>query len=474
MKGHTKIILTNVETGEQEVHEDNNLVTNALDKIINIEAAMNRAPMNEALPIATNALGGIMLFDGELTESVDNIHFPVEAHLVGYADTSVNTDDVNRGSYNAVESGPTEDGYVNVWDFGTSQCNGTIKSVARTHKWGGQNPLRYFRSQIMDDQSDGNPTTDLYWYPIRYDGEYLYIMKGDESTHIMRLARVKIPMLKFGVGDYHDAPRTYEIIASWNTLVTTYEYVYRGQTYTDSVYADAPYSYEDGQDGYLYCMAYGNYRDGNTYGYDVTYFTIKYDDNSFTKSQTAYLATGMPYYSDQTGWYMHWANRYMGHVHNGVLYRISSGRKHISVIPLDNVSSASTIRIISDNSNDYIENVVRIAPHNGGIYMLVYHYTDTGYIWRNGIVYPDGEFKLIEVAGTSDQYNWGYMMTNDDDLTVWNCYTYYSRHAQTSHRDFACNYLGTINNLQTSITKTSAQTMKIVYTLTDVDEDTGD
>ena len=67
MKGKTKIILTNVETGEQEIHEDNNLVTSAIDKIINIEMAMNHAPNDRILPIATNALGGLMLFDDELT-----------------------------------------------------------------------------------------------------------------------------------------------------------------------------------------------------------------------------------------------------------------------------------------------------------------------------------------------------------------------------------------------------------------------
>ena len=114
LKGKTKIILTNVETGEQEIHEDENLVTNALDKIINIEMAMNHAPNTRILPLATNALGGIMLFDGDLTEDPDNIHFPTEAHLVGYGNQAVNTSDMFRGSYNSVESGKTMSGVRNV------------------------------------------------------------------------------------------------------------------------------------------------------------------------------------------------------------------------------------------------------------------------------------------------------------------------------------------------------------------------
>ena len=42
MKGKTKIILTNVETGEQEIHEDENLVTHAIDKIINLFSLLPR------------------------------------------------------------------------------------------------------------------------------------------------------------------------------------------------------------------------------------------------------------------------------------------------------------------------------------------------------------------------------------------------------------------------------------------------
>ena len=38
LKGHTKIVLTDVKTGKQEVHEEDNLITNAINKIINMEA----------------------------------------------------------------------------------------------------------------------------------------------------------------------------------------------------------------------------------------------------------------------------------------------------------------------------------------------------------------------------------------------------------------------------------------------------
>lgn len=465
MKGHTKIILTDVATGRQEIHEDDNLITNALDKIINIEMAMNRAPNSEIFPFATNALGGLMLFDDDLTESATNIHFPTEAHLVGYAAQDLNGTDKYRGSYNATESGKTATGYTSVWDFGTFQANGTIKSVARTHWFGGQNPLRYMKSSLQVATSKGVPQTDSGWSPIRYDGEYLYMLKGNSTTHLMRLARVRIPRFKFGCADYSNVERTYEVIASWSTEVFTYTY---NTTRDETVYADDPQMYEDGRDGYIYCMFYNVYSRATDFNYDINYFTIKYSDNSYDKSDTVHLNSGTSYYADAGAYNVHYARRYFGHVNQGILYRFSNSRKLVYAIPLNNVAAYRAVRIIPDDNADYLANMMRICPYNGGIYYIVYHYTTTSYYYQNGILYPDGVFLTVEDVGTSDQYRWDYMRTDDADLTIWGHAI--SNDAYDCACDFETNYLGTINNLASPIIKTAAQTMKIIYTLTDVDE----
>ena len=474
MKGHTKIILTNVETGEQVVHEDDNLITKAIDKIINIEMAMNHAPNSRILPIATNALGGIMLFDGELTESEDNIHFPVDVHLVGYANGGVNTTDSKRGSFNSVESGKTAEGYVSVWDFGTSQANGIIKSVARTHNHGGAAPLYNYLGPDYVETSSGNPTTDTDWTPIRYDGEYLYMLKGNSSTHLMRLARVKIPRMGMGVADYSDVARTYEVIASWDTELTTYTYYNNAQhdrSYERTVYADDPYMYEDGQDGFIYCIGYTATETYHSYQYDLTYFTVKYSDESYDKSDTVRKNTGLSRYAYNTGGFS-WARRMYGHVNHGKLYFMNSTRKIIQIVPLDNIAAYSSVRIFQDNDSDYVSVLENISPHNGGVYFRVYHYTDTGWNYRHGIVYPDGVYVIPDYsyAGTSDWHGNSTMYderlrTCDDDLIVW-----IRGGASYNRQTWAANYLGTINNLASPIEKTAAQTMKIVYTLTDVDE----
>lgn len=478
MKGHTKIILTNVETGEQEVHEDENLITKALDKIINIHTAMNLAPNDQnLLPIATQALGGIMLFDDTLTESEDNIHFPTEAHLVGYASVDVNTSDKFRGSWNSTESGKTMTGYQSVWDFGTSQANGTIKAVARTNRWGGQNPLYYYRANTCGTTGNGAPATDYGWCPIRYDGEYVYMIKGDSSTHVMRMARVKIPMLRFGAADYSDVARTYEIVTAWSTELTSYTYwnnaQHTGQSYEQYVYADSVGYYEDGHDGYIYCIGCSPNRSYHSYGYDITYFTINYGDGSYDKSETVRLSTGRSYWTDQQQDYFWFCGRWYGHVHNGILYRLHNSRKIVDIIPLNNVAAYRAIRVIADGNPDYIEELNYCRPHNGGVWMEIYHYTTSSYNRLNGILYPDGVFIIPEVSyqGTGNNHNsdykyYNYGRTVDDDLTSWG---WYDNSKLT--RLWEANYLGTINNLAAPITKTAAQTMKIVYTLTDVDED---
>lgn len=479
LKGHTKIILKNEQTGEVEVHEDENLITNALDKIININAGLNRAPNDFILPIANKALGGIMLFDGELTESEDNIHFPTEAHIVGWAGQTQDANDRFRGSYNFLESGKTEHGFVSVWDFGTTQANGTIKAVARTSNWCCESSP-FFHSVINCEVGidEGLPSTDRSWMPLRYDGEYLYMLKGNSSTHIMRLARVKVPLMRFGCADFSGMARQYEVIASWNTLVTEYSYTYYGQERTAYVYADDPYMYEDGGDGFIYCMFYGTEPQNGTYfipsyPYDITYFTIKYSDETYRKSETVRVNTGLGYYVANSVERMHCAYRNWGHVNGGNLYRASADRKVIYRIPLDTPSAYSAIRVISADSGDVISFLDRVNPHEGGLFFNVYHYTTTGYCYLVGFLYPDGYFVLPDTSyggtydshGTSGSSVYTRYRNFDDDLTVWGDYT-----DSYDHCSWAANYLGTINNLASAITKTAAQSMKIIYTLTDVEE----
>lgn len=472
IKGHARIELTNVETGEVEVHEDDNLITNAVNYIMSMDvAAFNHQPNDYVLPIATRLLGGIMLFDGELEESADNINFPTDVHLVGYANQDTNTSDKYRGSYNAAESGKTDSGYKSVWDFGTSQANGTIKAVARTNNYGGAQPLRYFINNNRGSRRSGVSNTDSGWVPVRYEDEYVYMIKCDSNTHVARIAKARMPLLKMGSGNYSSDFYSYEVIASWDTEL--YHYTSNRHQYDRYYYADNAEYYKDGKDGYLYVFCGdGDSSDSEQGGNNTTihYFRVKYDDGSFEREETVELDIKYTYYYTSTSNYIKYFSRHIIWVNNGIFYIISRDRKQIYLVDPNNIAAMRIIRLIPSDNEDYILNIQYVSPYKGGIFITIYHYTDDSYVYRNGILYPDGTYVIPEIAGvnptnTSD-YNW--LHTNDEDLTAfgtehWNGYNYYF------DVGWAANYLGTINNLSSAITKTAAQTMKIIYTLTDVD-----
>ena len=163
LKGKTIIELTDVNTGEVEVHEDNNMVTNALNHIFSpFGHYKNSATMfssSDWLPYYQKLLGGILLFDNTIEEDRETLFAPASAGLVACAVYGTQNDTTNtcRGNFNTTESevNLTEKYVKYVYDFSTSQGNGNIASVCLTSKNGGycsygtdKNPSRY-NSSVM-------------------------------------------------------------------------------------------------------------------------------------------------------------------------------------------------------------------------------------------------------------------------------------------------------------------------------------
>lgn len=139
LKGTTVIELTNVKTGEVEKYEDENMVTNALNRFFTpIGYLKGFGELGSYDPIVHTHMGGMILFDSKLDEIADNIFPPASVLPVGYAgDNYVNdTTDVAVGSSNLTEREyNTYSGYMKfVYDFTTSQANGKINAIALTHK----------------------------------------------------------------------------------------------------------------------------------------------------------------------------------------------------------------------------------------------------------------------------------------------------------------------------------------------------
>lgn len=149
--GNTKIELTNVRTGKKEVIEKHNMLTGHLEKILSTNpwGVVNPDSM---MPLVGRIIGGIALFPETKEENIENdILFN---DFTAYSQCNANgTTDTNRGSLNFTESGPIhsegKDGYKLVWDFTTSQGNGTYNCVALTHPY------------IDKDRTKFHPTTNF-------------------------------------------------------------------------------------------------------------------------------------------------------------------------------------------------------------------------------------------------------------------------------------------------------------------------
>ena len=219
LKGRTRIELTNVETGEVEVHEDNNMVTNALSKLLGNYGWFANNALSYAIAgssddgVIKKLTCGLMLFDSEIEENPDIINAPAGVSVVGCGSaTAYNGANIMAGSYNETESGWTDDGgYKHVWDFSTSQANGEIACASLTTNAGGKitegtypYSSDYFygvgtkvSNEVMffDEDVNRNRTVNL----VGFNGNYNYwLMFADGINN-----RIIAPLTNEEIGSYN-------------------------------------------------------------------------------------------------------------------------------------------------------------------------------------------------------------------------------------------------------------------------------
>jgi hypothetical protein len=143
IKGHCKIELTDVKTGRKEVEEHDNMLTKALYYFYD-QAGMTNPSAFNASAIRTDALnqllGGVMCLDTALTESDEIVRVPAGVGMTANGARGVlnSGNPTELGSYNEIESGWQQDGsFKMVWDWTTSQGNGTIACVGLSSLYGG-------------------------------------------------------------------------------------------------------------------------------------------------------------------------------------------------------------------------------------------------------------------------------------------------------------------------------------------------
>ena len=489
--GNTKIELTNVRTGKKEVYEKHNMLTNYLSNLLSINP-WGTVKSDCLMPLVGRVLGGVALFPERKVEDINNnILFN---DFTAYAQINANgTTDTRRGNFNFTESGPIvsggKDGYKLVWDWTTSQGNGTYNCVALTNPYIDKNLTLFnpttnygssygYNSWSLSSSDDTNAFNVLN-EPQLYDKEtgIFYRLQNINSTSLT-IHKARRPMSKILLGEAPLYGRTSATSGFPAAIVDgvsamTYDYENRNITFTKSImsssYCNSCSFRKEGGIPYVYIFSIPTSASAsfqmtkiNLDTYEVEEMTKTYSGASF-KAQTN-QTTPRPELFPFVGNYIYLPKKDAS---------ANYSREAFYKVNVNDVSDITTIAIPQEIQDSDAKDV--FVGINGGYIMK----NDYGFWWikrrqyNTSAKYTVGicndEMVLLNTqamfSGTSG-VNSSFNIDN-----AWITHFYASSGSAVSFIPELNNYyMATINNLASPITKTSEQLMKITYTLTEVDE----
>lgn len=446
MKGKTEIILTDVHTGEQKKVLEQNMTTNALNDIFLQEGYMKDASEmygSNFQPIYQKLLGGILLFDKTLEENAANYFAPAGTNLTacGVYGVKNTTGDTLRGDYNSDES------YLDtraktmkyVYDFPTSKGNGTIASVCLTSANGG-----YSSYGAETDGSTGQTAAYFlgtggsrafvsisgeYAFAVDYQNDVIYTFTP--STVSSQLQSVTIRKRR---AHLKTLPVTYSASAAGEVLESK-------SVQLSSIYSLYVWNY-DTTANTLYFMAnrgYSEIQNGREF-----YIAAIPIGTMIARTYNITNRTGVSLSYDTGG------------VYSGYLY-------------IGGYNSNQSYKINLESDTDYAQ----LSGVNTALDFQRCCFWNHGRIFALCGSLNSWNYRLaaVDPATNKARYTQNYLNDSKGSTKKWVAVT-------GSHVAFAvmndgsgflvpCNYLATINNLSSPVTKTAAQTMKVIYTISE-------
>ena len=474
LKGKTTFELTDVNTGEVEVIEDTNMITNGLQDFLATYGYFGCDVLSKMgdSSLWVNALGGLFLFDSRLEENVENTFMPAGVKMVGNGSKDMSNSGVvtELGSYNTTESGLQSDGSIKfVYDFSTSQANGSIACACLTSKIGGyigmgnSNEKRIFNEDylfttfISDDSHkrtsniDGSKNDEQHVLYASYNDNAIYLsnpynIKYDAShadqhwstTKKIQILKVKAGFTSIGIKErllLNQVSETYDIDIPQDILT------YMG-TRTAFVYINAD------TDGNVFVVF-------NTGGYTLNNgsfcWIMKIDRE---RNVTHYKFTnnvGSPIYFNRS--MMVFNGEYL------FVYTYNSPYK------LYGIKYSDSTQII-ENSRTYGSKYTLFNIDKNLIGMFGWSY-DGSYYYAP-LVYDVVNNELRNCNGRGE-YSEDLYIPFIDKKGVYIYVYYYNSSNYSNYFKILKDprYLATINNLSEPVVKTASKTMKVTYTITE-------
>ena len=476
LKGKTTFELTDVNTGEVEVIEDSNMITNGLQEFLRTYGYFGCDILSDETirksSLWVNLLGGLFLFDTALDEAVNNTFMPAGVKMIGNGSKDVaNSGAVTElGSYNTSESGLQSDGSVKfVYDFSTSQANGTIACACLTSKIGGyigmgnSNEQRIFNKDylfttfISDDSHkrtsniDGSKTDEQHVLYASYNDNAIYLSNpyniqynashADQhwsTTKKIQILKVKAGFTSIGIKErllLNQVSETYDIDIPQDILT------YMG-TRTGLVYINAD------TDGNVFVV----FNTGEDTLYNGSFCWIMKIDRERNVTHykfTNNVGTALAFYGKRmvfNGEYLFAYTRTTPYKLYGIKYSDSTQIIDVNLTfnlnyKLFNIDKNLIGMFGNSHDNSYyyaplvydiVNNELRYCNGKGG-------YPNDLYI---PFIDKKGVYIYVYCYGSSSRDNYFYVLKDP-------------------------RYLATINNLSELVVKTASKTMKVTYTITE-------
>lgn len=435
--GHTKIELYNPKTRVKSVTEsDNTFQATALANFMKdygyFDANLYRSETFRNRPFWANLVGGLLLFRDAITVGYE--FAPAGNKMVGNGSYGVtnNGTPVELGSYNSVETSATSSAITQVYDFTTSQANGTIGCVCLTSADGGLigygNPsgaVLASASRVNFNNSQ-SPRTSLSGRHGYYNN-YIYSFPESVTSGSMKITKTRVPVTQGSVFDFTGPQNgdTYETITiSTSAMTGASNWNLAGNYYID----DTVYDCGNGKFRFLPW--------NNSWGYSTAAAGAKIYFFEFDAT-TDSLSIGE--FTNSSG--------------ESVSYTDIVNDSHGAIFGGDYCLASNKLFKISDSTFIKSTSYVRGGP-SYDYDSRAYYIGNDMFVGFNRVNYNDTYYLLDTVNQTEYPIN----ANNGIDLCsqLGNLRGGYKNPL----------YLATINNIQ-AVTKTAAQTMKVTYTLTE-------
>ena len=184
--------------------EGDNTFTNAIDSLLNkCPCGADRATLDgtkgntfeSQLNFVNSALGGVLLFPGDVTSGANALYEPLNNQPTAYASIlGQDTTDSKTGYFSSYDSRDIEGGYRFVYEWGASFGNGNIKTVCLTNAYGGEayGKKAYFGDKFLCLM----PAFGASIRALGWCDDYFYYIKGHNSQFSAndQVRRIKRPL----------------------------------------------------------------------------------------------------------------------------------------------------------------------------------------------------------------------------------------------------------------------------------------